>query len=1083
MGYFNYSGAWLAHTNQSNGVRYHRGTSASETLNGTSGADEFDGGGGWDTFVGGAGDDFYWLGDGRHPVIEKAGEGIDTVKAWVSVNLHQNVENLTIFGNGSYAAGNDLNNIIVGEGGSQYIYGGRGEDVLVGGGEKDTFIVKMGEGNEVIQDFQPGTDVLRLIGSSNLTSIEAVKANMTQQGADVVLNHGGTMLLLKNTQIGQFQARDFQLPVNYGALGTPKFADEFNTMQIGDNSVWKSNFGYGGNTHIDSYTLKNNGELQIYTNPDFKGTGSSNLGLNPYSLNNGVLTISAQPVNDWQSSQMWGYKYSSGMLISNQTYLYGYFEIRAELPQGQGLWPAFWLIGPENKEIDILEVIGSSPQVPDHALHWPGGNHLSTHNFQTDTSGYHTYGALWTPTEIIFTIDGTESWRVANPVMNQPMHMIVNLAVGGNWAGPPNSSTPWPAKMNIDYVRVYDLPGTSPTPTTPTPPPPTTGTGGTGTGGGQVLTASGPHSTLTGGAGNDTLNASQGYDVLTGGGGGDVFAFAKEPWAPITIKDFAVGADKLDLSAMLKAAGYTGSDPVADKYISFKAGSGGTEVFFDRDGAGTGQQWPNRIINLEGVSTSGLTWAQLTGASGGGTTTPTPPPPPPPTTGTGGTSTGGQVLTSSGSYSTLTGGAGADTLNAGQGYDVLTGGGGADVFAFAKEPWAPVTVKDFVVGTDKLDLSAMFKAAGYSGSDPVADKYLSFKAGANGSTEVFFDRDGTAAGQQWPNRVITLEGVNVNGLTWSQLSGGATGGTTTPTPPPPPPPTTGTGGTTGQVLTSSGAYSTLTGGAGADTLNAGQGFDVLTGGGGADVFAFAKEPWAPITVKDFVVGTDKLDLSAMFKAAGYTGSDPVGAKYLSFKAGANGSTEVFFDRDGPATGQMWPNRIITLEGVNVNGLTWSQLSAGGSTGGTTTPTPPPPTTGGTGTAGQVLTAATSYSKLTGGAGNDTLNASDGADTLTGGAGADIFNFAQKPWAPTEIEDLELGHDKVDVRGILKGFGYTGSDPIRDKVISFADDGMGGSRMLFDRDGAATGQIWPDYAIHIDNHSPSTLLSNTGWLIV
>jgi Ca2+-binding RTX toxin-like protein len=127
---------------------------------------------------------------------------------------------------------------------------------------------------------------------------------------------------------------------------------------------------------------------------------------------------------------------------------------------------------------------------------------------------------------------------------------------------------------------------------------------------GVVLSAAGIGATLTGGAGADTLNASQGNDVLTGGAGNDHFVFAKEPWSPDVITDFQVGHDKLDLSAIFKAIGYQGSNPVADHYLSFGSdGNGGATVLIDDDGAASGQPWPNYVIDLQHVDPSTITSA------------------------------------------------------------------------------------------------------------------------------------------------------------------------------------------------------------------------------------------------------------------------------------------------------------------------------------------------------------------------------------------------------------------------------------------------------------------------------------------
>ncbi|RAK60584.1 hypothetical protein DJ021_12600 [Phenylobacterium hankyongense] len=287
-----------------------------------------------------------------------------------------------------------------------------------------------------------------------------------------------------------------------------------------------------------------------------------------------------------------------------------------------------------------------------------------------------------------------------------------------------------------------------------TAPSPPAGGGGTGGPPGQVLTSHQYADTLSGGAGADTLNAGQGPDLLTGGAGGDSFVFAQLPWNAGHVSDFAVGVDHLDLSALLAASGYQGSDPVADGYVSFVAdGNGGTEVLYDTDGRASGATVQYRITDLDHVAPNGLTWAQLSSGAA----------PSPPAEGGGGTGgTGGQsgqVLTSASYGDHLAGGAGADTLNAGQGPDSLTGGAGADRFVFAQLPWNAGHVTDFTPGTDTLDLRALFQAAGYQGSDPLADHRLEFRADGSGSTQVYFDADGNGANSQWPTLITTLDGV------------------------------------------------------------------------------------------------------------------------------------------------------------------------------------------------------------------------------------------------------------------------------------------------------------------------------------
>jgi hypothetical protein len=273
----------------------------------------------------------------------------------------------------------------------------------------------------------------------------------------------------------------------------------------------------------------------------------------------------------------------------------------------------------------------------------------------------------------------------------------------------------------------------------------------------------------------------------------------------------------------------------------------------------------------------------------------------------------GQDLASPGPGAALAGGAGADTLTASAGLDTLTGGGGADVFSLSTEPWAPIHITDFVLGTDKLDLSRLLQASGYAGADPIADGYLYIESDGGDGALLRYDRDAGGGDPQWPNTIVDLEHVSPAGLTWAQLQADGTGS-----------PTPGDGGGsgegqpeggTGQALTSPGPGASLTGGAGADTLTASEGLDTLTGGAGADVFAFSREPWAPIHITDFTPGEDKLDLSALLRTAGYAGGDPVADGYVFIESDGAGGSYLRFDHDGGGPNPQWPNTIIDLEQV------------------------------------------------------------------------------------------------------------------------------------------------------------------------
>ena len=714
------------------------------------------------------------------------------------------------------------------------------------------------------------------------------------------------------------------------------FNDNFDSLNIwnGSSGAWSTNWWYndewGLYSKSNGSTLSGNAEQQWYINANYAPTDA----VNPWSTSNGILTITAKPADAAIQPLINNYKYTSGMINTWHSFSqkYGYFEMRADLPEGQGLWPAFWLLPQDGSwppELDIMEVLGNDPTRLYTTAH---SNATGSHTMKTlgttvadMSSGFHTYAVDWRQDKITWYFDGKQVFQTATPAdMHKPMYMIANLAVGGYWPGSPDASTKFPAEFKIDYIRAYDsnpyVNGgavASPTPpaaVSPPPPPPPPPAPAAPSGSGLTLTSQAAYSKLTGGSGADTLNAGQGADTLTGGAGADRFVIGKEPWAPIVITDFKVGEDKLDLSALFKASGYTGSDPVKDGYIHIVSdGAGGSLIRFDKDGPATGQKWPNTIIDIQNVAPSTVTWAKLTGAASA--VTPTAPAPAPtasaPTAPSDGSSTTGKVLTATAVNSVLTGGAGADTITASMGFDTLTGGAGADRFVLAREPWAPIQIDDFKVGEDKLDLSGLFKASGYTGSDPVKDGYIHIISNGSGGSLVRFDRDGLATGQKWPNTIIELEHVAPSSVTWAKLAGSAVASAPAAPLAPAPAPTEA-GATSGQTLKAAAPYATLTGGAGADTITASQGGDRLTGGAGADRFVFGSEPWAPIHVADFTPGMDKLDLSALFKKAGYTGKDPIADRYMYVESDGAGGSVLRFDRDAGGSSPVWPNTIIDL---------------------------------------------------------------------------------------------------------------------------------------------------------------------------
>lgn len=434
-------------------------TGAGPELYGTAGHDSFWGDSSVNaTMYGGTGDDIYYLYSPINRALEAPAEGVDTVATWMSYTLADNFENLIVTGDGSYAFGNALDNIIRGKSGQQTLDGGLGDDVLIGGAGSDIFIFNKGNGSDLIVDFEP-VDTVRLNGFG-FTSFDAVQARMVQSGADVRLDvGGGEILVFANKTIDQLDASQFELPLDKSGMRL-SFADEFDTLSLwnGDNGTWDSNFWWGA---PNGSTIARNGELQWYIDTDFGPTSA----VNPFSVENGVLTITAAKAPGEIRPYIADYEYTSGLLTSYESFeqTYGYFEIRADMPDGQGMWPAFWLLPADGSwppELDVIEMKSQEQNTLIHTVHTAEtGNHTminSTVNV-SGTEGFHTYGVLWTEDEIVWYFDDIAVSRAETPAdMHDPMYMLVNLAVGGI-AGTPDASQDTLGEIQIDYIHAYAL--------------------------------------------------------------------------------------------------------------------------------------------------------------------------------------------------------------------------------------------------------------------------------------------------------------------------------------------------------------------------------------------------------------------------------------------------------------------------------------------------------------------------------------------------------------------------------------------------------------------------------------------------
>ena len=279
------------------------------------------------------------------------------------------------------------------------------------------------------------------------------------------------------------------------------FNDEFRTSQL-DPNKWQTGLLWGPYLPI-------NNEEQLYVDTLGINQGFDN---SPFTLNGETLTISAIPTSSSiqpperpaENSPAWdpypeyryngptangpGYSpddvnYLSGIITSYDAFrmTHGYVEARVKVPTGRGLWPAFWLLNThyveDSPEIDVMEFLGQNTDEMYHTYHYfdVANNYarISTPTYVSKasdwgisdwTQDFHTYGMAWSPREIVWYVDGVETRRITDQdtvngeqlrISGQAMYLIANLAVGGNWPGSPDNSTPFPADYEIDYIRAY----------------------------------------------------------------------------------------------------------------------------------------------------------------------------------------------------------------------------------------------------------------------------------------------------------------------------------------------------------------------------------------------------------------------------------------------------------------------------------------------------------------------------------------------------------------------------------------------------------------------------------------------------
>lgn len=233
------------------------------------------------------------------------------------------------------------------------------------------------------------------------------------------------------------------------------WSDEFDGASL-DTASWTHELGDGSAQGIPGW---GNNEEQFYREENT-------------SIANGNLIIEAR------QETFGGKRYTSSRIKTQakRFFRFGKIEARAKLPRGQGMWPAIWMLGeiisttswPASGEIDIMEMVGGSGRedTVHGTIHWDNNGHrfsggstsLSGETFSDD---FHVFSIEWDADRIIWLVDDEEFHSETISASHQSelrndFYILVNLAVGGNWPGPPDGTSSFPQQLLVDYVRVYE---------------------------------------------------------------------------------------------------------------------------------------------------------------------------------------------------------------------------------------------------------------------------------------------------------------------------------------------------------------------------------------------------------------------------------------------------------------------------------------------------------------------------------------------------------------------------------------------------------------------------------------------------
>ncbi|CAN7351021.1 GH12 family glycosyl hydrolase domain-containing protein [Caulobacter sp. LjRoot300] len=947
-------------------------SSAKETQLGSSRNDVFHGSGG-DTLIGGAGDDTYYLWDSASVVVEKAGEGVDTVDArfWGPATLAANVENLLLNSPGSTAGtGNALNNIIVAGAVGATLNGLAGDDVLVGGAGADLFKVAAGNGSDAIMNFKPGSDVIQL-GGYGVSTFAQLQAVATQSGADVKLGFAnGETLVIRDVALSSLTAYDFGLkadpvaiPAGYSQLTGPGAAWTAHGWYV-LNNVWnpgdlvyktdyvidsaysasdmtaKTTFNWSFPVVTEPYpTIRAYPEVIFGPAPMSGGHKASDIG--------GVFPVQVSTLSQLTADYDVSYKgNTSGFNVSFDIWL-------TDTPNG----------GADTITSEVMVWVHKGGFDPTGEVVGTYSNGSVTGKIYASKAGDWTYTAVVldadTPkgqidiASILKTLEGLKLVSSADYVASVELGAEVVSGAGSLTIN--NLDLDVRAHNTDGSTKVMHVEGSGTTTTTilASPDPVATPEKALDLSGDDTFTYDRAVAAISGGAGHDTLVLKASATVNLG----DAVNQVAGGTAVVT------GFEDVDASAASGAVVLTGSAAdnrlIGGAYADVLTGGGGADILSGGAGAdsldgGTGsdqqrgEAGDDRIVYdaadtvidggagrdtlvLNTAATVNLGNFSTTQISGGSAYV------------AGfedvdaSAANGAVVLNGSQFNNTLTGGAFADTLMGGAGFDILKGGLGNDFL-------------DGGADADQVRGEAGDDRIVYDAADTVIDggagrDTLVLKAAAVVHLENFSSSQVTGGSAY----VLGFEDVDA-----TNAAGGVT-------------------------VTGSQFNNTLTGGAFADTLRGGAGFDVLKGGLGNDFL-------------DGGADADQLRGEAGDDRIVYDAADTV------IDGGAGRDTLV----------------LNTAATVNLSAFSSSQV-----VGGTAYVSGFEDVDASGATAAVRLNGSAFNNTLIGGSGADTLAGGAGFDTLTGGAGSDLFVFgAFNPGDVDKITDFSHAQgDRIDLSAI------------------------------------------------------------------